>query len=49
MSEYTRCPVCGDSVSINADRTIRVHLRKVDGVPRYGRETCQGSAVKVPR
>lgn len=49
MSEYLPCPVCGDRIRVNADGTLRVHLRKVDGVPRWGRETCTGSSVRVPR
>lgn len=46
-TEYRRCPVCGDRIRVNADGTLRVHLQRVDGVPRWGRETCRGSATRV--
>ena len=47
IPEYRPCPACGESIRVNADGTLRVHLRKVDGVPRWVRETCNGSSVKA--
>ena len=46
-AEYHPCPVCGDRVRVNADGTLRVHLRRPAGVPRWGRPVCPGSALKV--